>query len=77
MEYSTLNDDFVIQAHLNNKPVFTWDMDEEDSIMRMLYYGVDGLITDDVQLARSVSKDYMNKTNYADQVLNFVAFNFS
>ena len=51
-------------------------MDEEDSIMRMLYYGVDGLITDDVQLARSVSKDYMNKTNYADQVLNFVAFNF-
>lgn len=77
MEYSTLNDDFVIQAHLNNKPVFTWDMDEEDSIMRMIYYGVDGLITDDVQLARSVSKDYMNKTNYADQVLNFVAFNFS
>lgn len=77
MEYSTLNDDFVIQAHLNNKPVFTWYMDEEDSIMRMLYYGVDGLITDDVQLARSVSKDYMNKTNYADQVLNFVAFNFS
>lgn len=74
MEYSTMNEDFIALAHFDNKPVFTWDMDEEDTIMRMLYYGVDGLITDDIQLARQVSKDYLENNNYADQILNFIAF---
>lgn len=76
MEYSTMNEDFVVQAHFNNKPVFTWDMNEDSTIMRMLYYGVDGLITDNVQLARQVSQEYLKTSNYADQILNFVAFKF-
>lgn len=75
MEYSTMINDysFVASAHQAGQKVFTWDMNDEDSIRQMLYLDVDGLITDNVKLAQSTAKDFVRTNSYANKILNYAS----
>lgn len=42
--------DFVRQSHIHLLPVFAWTMEDEDSVDTSLQLGVDGLITNDVEI---------------------------
>jgi glycerophosphoryl diester phosphodiesterase len=71
MEYSTLNRNFVNAAHNDGKKVFTWTVNDEDTITRQLFYGVDGIITDDLTLLNETIKNDLDTPTYSDKLLNF------
>ncbi|RVU71076.1 MULTISPECIES: glycerophosphoryl diester phosphodiesterase membrane domain-containing protein [Lactobacillus] len=72
MEYSTLNTDFVWQAHLKQHPVYAWTINDEKLMKKMMYGQVDGLITDNVTLAKKAIKAYQADTSYAQRILNYL-----
>ena len=39
---------------------------------RMMFYGVDGIITDDMQALNDTIKDSEGEITYSDKLLNFV-----
>lgn len=72
MEYSTLDSDFIWQAHLQNHVVYAWTVNDEATMKRMMYEHVDGIITDNVALLnRSIAEFEANKS-YANRILNYV-----
>ena len=48
MEYSTINRNFIDSAHQDGKKVYVWTVNDSDGISRMMFYGVDGIITDQI-----------------------------
>lgn len=72
MEYSTLNANFVNSAHKDGKKVMAWTVNDEDSMTRMMYYGVDGIITDHVDLLEKTENDDLNETTYSDKLIHFI-----
>jgi glycerophosphoryl diester phosphodiesterase len=52
-----VNRRFVQSAHKRNKQVFAWTVNDALQMNRMISMGVDGLITDEPALARSVLKE--------------------
>ena len=72
MEYSTLNNDFIWQAHLQNHPVYAWTVNTEDIMKRMMYIHADGLITDNVKLAKKTIADFESKQSYASRLRNYI-----
>ncbi len=45
----------VDEAHEHGKQVFAWTVNEPDNMLRMYCYGVDSIVTDDVETALSVT----------------------
>lgn len=72
MEYSTLNNDFIWQAHLQHHPVYAWTVNTEDIMKRMMFIHADGLITDDVKLAKETVRDFESKQSYASRLQNYL-----
>ena len=72
MEYSTLNSDFIWQAHLQDRPVYAWTVNDEKLMKKMMYQQVDGLITDRVDLAKKVIKSFQKDASYATRILNYI-----
>lgn len=54
MEISRINEERVDQIHLAGKEVHVWTVNSEAEMEEMLNMGVDGLITDEVKLAKQV-----------------------
>lgn len=72
MEFSTINRNFITSAKADGKKVFVWTPNSEDDISRMIFYGVDGIITDSLRtLDRTIAAQKDDPT-YADKLLNFV-----
>ena len=72
-EYSTLTSDFVDEVHEQDKKLFAWDINEENSAKRMLFFGADGLITDHlVTIKELVHHDLTNELSYSDMLLNYL-----
>ena len=71
MEYSTLDSDFIWQAHLNHHPVYAWTVNQSGLIKRLMYDHVDGIITDDVPEVKKAIKDFKNNSSYANKILNY------
>ncbi|MDR0922227.1 MAG: glycerophosphodiester phosphodiesterase [Lactobacillales bacterium] len=69
MEYSTLNSGFVDAAHGEGKEVYAWTVNDADSIERMRSYGVDGIITDDVQRVQKMIEKNQGNMTYSDKLL--------
>jgi glycerophosphoryl diester phosphodiesterase len=72
MEYSTINRNFIASARTDGKEVFVWTPNDADTISRMRFYGVDGIITDQMGILNdefSLSEEDMT---YSDKLLNFV-----
>ncbi|WP_324186834.1 MULTISPECIES: glycerophosphodiester phosphodiesterase [Enterococcus] len=72
MEYSTINRNFIDSAHQDGKKVYVWTPNESDDMSRMMFYGVDGIITDDMQALNDTIKDSEGEITYSDKLLNFV-----
>lgn len=72
MEYSTLNNDFIWQAHLQNKIVYAWTVNKPNIIKKMMYYHVNGIITDNVEVAKKTIKKFKQENTYTHQLLNYV-----
>lgn len=72
MEYSTLNTDFIWQAHLQQHPVYAWTVNDKKIIKKMMYEQVDGLITDKVSLAKKAICEFQDESSYASRILNYL-----
>lgn len=72
MEYSTLNFEFIQQAHRQDHPVYSWTVNEPDVMKQMMYNHVDGIITDNLGKLNSTIKDYTGSMSYANRILNFI-----
>lgn len=57
MEISRINEDRVDKIHSAGKEVHCWTVNSEAEMEEMLNMGVDGLITDEVELAKQVLKE--------------------
>jgi glycerophosphoryl diester phosphodiesterase len=44
--YKDINKKAVKDAHDNNLPVNVWTVNDEDDMLKMIEYGVDGIMTD-------------------------------
>ncbi|KAF1297460.1 glycerophosphodiester phosphodiesterase [Enterococcus sp. JM4C] len=71
MEYSTINRNFIDSAHADGKKVYVWTVNEEDDMSRMMFYGADGMVTDQMDLLTTTSRSSEDIT-YSDKLLNFV-----
>ncbi|MBO0461319.1 glycerophosphodiester phosphodiesterase [Enterococcus sp. DIV1298c] len=72
MEYSTINRNFIDSAHQDGKKVYVWTLNDSDDMSRMMFYGVDGIITDDMQALNATIKNTEGEITYSDKLLNFV-----
>ena len=79
MEYSTLDENFVDKLWTTDKKLYDWTINDADSIGKSFRLGVDGMITDDLELVQSSIKELQNKPDYAlllmskaADLLNFV-----
>lgn len=72
MEYSTINRNFIQSAENDGKKVFVWTPNDEDDISRMMFYGVDGIITDSMKNLDTAIREHKENTTYSDKLLNFV-----
>ncbi len=72
MEYSTINRNFINSAHQDGKEVYVWTINDSDAMSRMMFYGVDGIITDEMGLLNESMKQTDEEITYSDKLLNFV-----
>ncbi len=72
MEFSTINRNFIASAKADDKEVFVWTPNDTDDISRMRFYGVDGIITDQMGLLNQEVNVDMDEMTYSDKLLNFV-----
>lgn len=72
MEYTTLNHNFINAAHNDKKKVYAWTPNDEDTMTRMMFYGVDGIITDELHLLNQTIKTDDDELTYSDKLLHFV-----
>lgn len=72
MEYSTINRNFIDSAHQDGKKVYVWTVNDSDGISRMMFYGVDGIITDQMAILNENIKAMDEEITYSDKLLNFV-----
>ena len=72
MEYSTINRNFIASARTDGKEVFVWTPNDADTISRMRFYGVDGIITDQMEILNEELSVTEEDMTYSDKLLNFV-----
>ncbi|MGO3732705.1 MAG: glycerophosphoryl diester phosphodiesterase membrane domain-containing protein [Vagococcus sp.] len=71
LEYTTLNSNFITSANAENKKVYAWTPNDEDTMTRMMFYGIDGIITDQMDVLNKTVIDEEHIT-YSDKLLYFV-----
>nr|OTP53174.1 hypothetical protein A5881_000071 [Enterococcus termitis] len=72
MEYTTLNRNFINAAHNDGKKVYAWTINDEDTMTRMMFYGVDGIVTDELKLLNETIKTDLDELTYSDKLFHFV-----
>lgn len=72
VRYSAVSDDFIWQAHSQNKKVYVWTIENKHQIQKMLYEHVDGIITDNVSETQTLIKKFQKENNLASQILNYI-----
>ncbi|GGI62205.1 glycerophosphoryl diester phosphodiesterase membrane domain-containing protein [Limosilactobacillus caviae] len=72
MEYSTLNQDFITQAHWQRQPVYAWTVNESGIMKQVMYNHVDGIITDNLGELNATIKEFTKKQSYANRILNYI-----
>lgn len=63
VDYFSVDDFFVTRqlvddAHREGKIVYAWTVNDPANMARLLSYGIDGLVTDDVTAAREMAEDF-------------------
>lgn len=72
VEYTTLTKNLVQSMHNQEKKVYVWTLNDTDTTNRMIFYGVDGVITDNMTLLNTVLSRDIKETTYADKLLYFL-----
>ncbi|RKV92999.1 MAG: glycerophosphodiester phosphodiesterase [Streptococcus sp.] len=70
MEYSTLDENFVNKLWQSDKRLYDWTINDEDSIVKSFRLGVDGMITDDLELVQTSIKELKDDPDYTTLLLN-------
>ncbi|WP_261806532.1 glycerophosphodiester phosphodiesterase [Lapidilactobacillus luobeiensis] len=71
MEVTTLNSDFVDQAHEHQQLVYSWDVNDSSTLNRMMFFNVDGIITDRLTTMRQHLHDNQKQPQYASLMSNY------
>lgn len=69
MEETTLNQDFVDQAHNRKQQVYAWTVDNDDDMTRMIFLNVDGIITDNLHELQVNLETNFDHPSYAQRLL--------
>ncbi|MCB5954324.1 glycerophosphoryl diester phosphodiesterase membrane domain-containing protein [Enterococcus sp. CWB-B31] len=72
MEYTTLNKNFVEAVHTDDKKVYAWTANDEGTMTRMIFYGVDGIITDNMTLLKETIRTDLTEPTYSDKLFYFI-----
>ncbi|EHJ51701.1 glycerophosphodiester phosphodiesterase [Streptococcus macacae] len=72
MEYSSLDQNFMLKLLSNHKKVYAWTVNEEAAISRMLLMGVNGIITDNLTGLKKEIKNSQSDKNYASLLLSYL-----
>lgn len=72
MEYTTLNESFVDSAHLQQKKVFAWTANDDESMDRMIFMGADGVITDNLDMLKTEIDNLFKDSGYAKRIIAYV-----
>lgn len=67
--------EFIRSARKSGKQVFVWTVNDPVSLIRMIVRGVDGVITDEPEMAREVVRELSNMSN-VEQMLAYAAVFF-
>lgn len=70
-EQSTLDTEFMNDANDANKRVWAWTIDDQDDTKTMLFIGVDGIITDNLDLLQQTVDEAYNHPTYAQRLEHF------
>ncbi|MDR0299806.1 MAG: glycerophosphodiester phosphodiesterase [Streptococcaceae bacterium] len=70
METTTLDSNFVDQAHDVSKKVYAWDVDDATTLQQLRLNGVDGIITDNCQLVQQTMTASKHASN-ADKLRTY------
>lgn len=73
MEYTTLNQSFIENAHLQQKKVFAWTANDEESMDRMIFIGADGVITDNLSELQTENDNLFNNTSYTKRITVYIS----
>ncbi|MBL3530753.1 glycerophosphodiester phosphodiesterase [Companilactobacillus zhachilii] len=73
MEYTTLNQSFIENAHLQQKKVFAWTANDEESMDRMIFIGADGVITDNLSELQTENDNLFNNTSYTKRITAYIS----
>jgi glycerophosphoryl diester phosphodiesterase len=49
-----------------------WTVNDSDGISRMMFYGVDGIVTDQMGILNETVQKADEEVTYSDKLLNFV-----
>jgi len=73
MEYTTLNQSFIDNAHLQQKKVFAWTANDEESMDRMIFMGADGVITDNLTELQTENDDLFKHATYTKRMVAYIS----
>lgn len=62
LEYTILNANFIKSANAQGKDVYAWTPNDEETMSRMMFYGIDGMITDQMELLNETIADASKDT---------------
>ncbi|MCS8581139.1 glycerophosphodiester phosphodiesterase [Latilactobacillus curvatus] len=71
VEMTTVNSHFIQAAHQENKAVFVWTPNDQQAVHRMMYFGADGVVTDNLTAVKQ-AKQQNNQRHYADKLAYYV-----
>ena len=69
MEYSTLDEYFVTKLWNTKQKLYVWTINGSESFNKSLHLGVDGMITDDLEMVREGLETAQEDPEYADLLL--------
>ena len=72
MEYTTLNQRFIDDSHLQQKKVYAWTPNDEESMDHMIFMGADGVITDNLNMLKGEVYQLFNKSSYSERMRIYV-----
>lgn len=71
VEMTTVNSHFIQAAHQENKAFFVWTPNDQQAVQRMMYFGADGVVTDNLTAVKQ-AKQQNNQRHYADKLAYYV-----
>ncbi|AKP67894.1 glycerophosphoryl diester phosphodiesterase membrane domain-containing protein [Companilactobacillus ginsenosidimutans] len=72
MEYTTLNDTFIDDAHFEKKKVYAWTVNGTNDMDKMIFLGADGIITDNLSDLQNEIDANFNTKDYALRIYNYI-----